>query len=199
MESAGSEIRLYEVNKLTDISFLSNVKTVDFIYLETPMLNDLSPIKNMDITNWLTMDCSNLTEIELNIPTTLTGLFLKNCSMIQKASCFYKLEKIKRFQIEGNVSTYILETFANVKSVSQLFMISNVNNITTLDAFSNLSIIGNESGFTYKLRILDNKNLINYDGIKNAINSSLSCQISGNKYNPSIADILAGKQYGDNY
>jgi len=199
LESAGSEIRLYEVNKLTDISFLSNVKTVDFIYLETPMLNDLSPIKNMDITNWLTMDCSNLTEIELNIPTTLTGLFLKNCSMIQKASCFYKLEKIKRFQIEGNVSTYILETFANVKSVSQLFMISNVNNITTLDAFSNLSIIGNESGFTYKLRILDNKNLINYDGIKNAINSSLSCQISGNKYNPSIADILAGKQYGDNY
>ena len=119
--------------------------------------------------------------------------------MIQKASCFYKLEKIKRFQIEGNVSTYILETFANVKSVSQLFMISNVNNITTLDAFSNLSIIGNESGFTYKLRILDNKNLINYDGIKNAINSSLSCQISGNKYNPSIADILADKQYGDNY
>lgn len=42
----------------------------------------------MDITNWLTMDCSNLTEIELNIPTTLTGLFLKNCSMIQKHLVF---------------------------------------------------------------------------------------------------------------
>ncbi len=197
LENAGSEIMLYEAKKLTDITFLSKVKSVELINLGTPMLSDLSPIKNMAINDFITMDCSNLTEIELNIPVTLTGLCLSNCSMIQKASCFRKLEKVKRFQIEGNVSSHILETFSNLKSVPQLFVISKVNNLTTLDAFSNLAIIGNESGFTYKLRILDNENLINYDGIKNAINSSLSYQISGNKYNPSIADILAGKQYGE--
>lgn len=197
LENAGSEIQFHEANKLADISFLSKVKSVGLIKLDTPMLSDLSPIKDMKIMDFLTIDCSNLKEIELDIPTTLTGLFLSNSFMVQKASCLRKLEKIKRFQIEGNVSVYILETFSNLKSVSQLFMISKVNNLTTLDAFSNLSIIGNESGFNYKLRILDNENLVNYDGIKNAINSSLSYQISGNKYNPSIVDILTGKQYGE--
>ena len=90
-----------------------------------------------------------------------------------------------------------MESLSNVKVVSQRLEIMSVDNLITLDAFSNIAVVGNESGFNVKLLIANNKNLVNYDGIKNAINSSLGYQINGNKYNPSIEDILEGKQYGE--
>lgn len=197
LEDAGIEIHFYDATKLCDISFLSNIKSVESLQLKTPALKDLSPIKNIEISKSFGVDGSSLEKIELNIPKTLEGLYLENCSKIRDASCFNELKKIGRLQIMGNISEYLLESLSNVKVVSQRLEIMSVDNLITLDAFSNIAVVGNESGFNVKLLIANNKNLVNYDGIKNAINSSLGYQINGNKYNPSIEDILEGKQYGE--
>lgn len=195
LKDVGSEVHIYGADKLCDISFLSNIKSVESIQLKAPALKDLSPIRNVEITRWFSVDGSSLEEIELNIPESLEGLYLENCSLIKTSLCFNKLRKIGRLQIKGSASVNLLNTLSKVKVVSQRLEIMNVDNLITLDAFSNISVIGSESGFNIKLLIIDNKNLMDFSGIRNAINSSLSYQISGNKYNPTIGDILEGRKY----
>lgn len=193
LKNVGSEISIDAGIK--NLSFLSNIQTLEALNLKCPNLETMSHISNMNIERWLSLsNCIKLNDLNLKkIPKQWEGLYLKNCNSLKSADNLKELYSIGRLEISGALPQAVIEGLSNLKIVRQRLALENISSLYNLNFLSAIVSIGAESGFNQRLVIKDNINLTDFSGIKNAISPSLNALITGNAYNPTIADIINGK------
>lgn len=181
LRNAGGSIEL--IISAKNLKMLSSLESVNDLYiqgLDFESFEGLEKLKHVNGTlKFSVIQISSLSPI---CPETVGSIEINSCMKLEDYKVFNKIEKLDNLIIMAGGKS--LEGFDNLKEIKTKLSVSSCG-MANLDNLSNLEKVGKSIEFKY------NNKLEDYSGLKKCLqNFDGDWNVSGNKVNPSISDIL---------
>lgn len=166
-----------------NLKMLSSLESVNDLYIQGLAFESFEGLENLKtIEGTLTFCAIQINSLSPICPETVGSIEINSCMGLDDYKVFNNIEKLDNLIIMAGGKS--LEGFDNLKEIKNKLSVSSCG-MANLNNLSNLEHVGKSIEFKYNSKLEDYSGLIkclrNFNGDWN---------VSGNKVNPSISDIL---------